>query len=149
MKFVIEFDAGRKLNRGTFHGPINDQIMLAWYERCKQLVRKYGTQAAIVDFSDVPTFDVSPETVRHMASMAPILSDPHPRCVVAPSDFLYGMMRMFQMLSRQGRHDLHIVRTMTEAYEVLGLKTEPAFEIYETVEFPTTGHKAAKKATGR
>jgi hypothetical protein len=149
MKFVIEFDADRKLNRGTFHGPINDQLMLAWYDRCKQVVHKYKTQAAIVDFSDVTSFDVSPATMRHLASMAPILSDPHPRCIVAPSDFLYGMMRMFQMLSRHGRHELHILRTMTEAYQVLGLKLEPAFEIYETVEFPAPGHKAARKATAK
>lgn len=149
MKFVIEFDADRRINRGTFHGPINDELMLAWYERCKQLVHKYKTQAAIVDFSDVTSFDVSAATMRHLASMAPVLPDPHRRCVVAPSDYLYGMMRMFQMLSRHGRHDLHILRTMTEAYDVLRLKVEPAFEVYETVEFPAPLPKAARKATGR
>jgi len=149
MKFVIEFDAGRKLNRGTFHGSINDELMLAWYERCQQLIQKYKTEAAIADFSDVTSFDVSPVTMRHLASMAPILPDPLPRCIVAPGDFLYGMMRMFQMLSRHGRHDLHILRTMSEAYEVLGLKTEPAFKIYETVEFPAPTAKAARRASGK
>jgi len=148
MKFVIEFDSTRKLNRGTFHGTIDDKIMLEWYEKSKQLVHKYKTEAAIIDFSDVTSFDVSQGTMRHLASMAPILPDPHPRCIVAPSDFLYGMMRMFQMLSRKGREQLHIVRTMTEAYEVLGIKAEPAFQTYETVEFPPSA-KAAKKATAK
>jgi hypothetical protein len=41
------------------------------------------------------------------------------RVIVASQDFLFGMMRMLQLLSEETRPELLVVRTMDEAYRWL------------------------------
>jgi hypothetical protein len=41
------------------------------------------------------------------------------RVIVASQDFLFGMMRMLQLLSGETRLELLVVRTMDEAYRWL------------------------------
>jgi hypothetical protein len=45
------------------------------------------------------------------------------RVVVAPQDFLFGMMRMLQILSEEARPELHVVRTLDEAYRLLRIES--------------------------
>ena len=45
------------------------------------------------------------------------------RVFVAPSDFIYGSIRRFQILSEKTRQNLHVVRTMQDAYKLLGIES--------------------------
>ena len=53
--------------------------------------------------------------------------DPTLRAIVAPTDFLFGMMRMFQTRGAATREQLHIVRTLNEALGLLGV-VSPQFQ---------------------
>lgn len=64
----------------------------------------------------VTKFEVSSNAIRELAQSSPIIPAGYMRVIVAPQDFRYGMMRMFQILSEKTRPDLHVVRTMDEAY---------------------------------
>jgi len=134
MKFVIEFDRNHKLCRVTLHGRVDNPGALEAYKHMGHAVNGLKPNAGILDLSAISSFEVTPGAIRHLASLPPILPDPHLRCHVAPDDLLFGMMRMFQMLGEQNRENLHVVRSMTEAYTVLGIQDEPEFQTHETIE---------------
>ncbi|MGA7629472.1 MAG: hypothetical protein WCB11_01815 [Terriglobales bacterium] len=43
-----------------------------------------------------------------------------------PQIFIYGLARMFQILGEKSRPELQVVRTMEEAYQLLGVE-DPEF----------------------
>jgi hypothetical protein len=49
------------------------------------------------------------------------------RVIVASQDYLFGMMRMFQILTEASRPDLNVVRTLDEAHRLL-LVDSPEFQ---------------------
>jgi len=49
------------------------------------------------------------------------------RFLVVPSDYLYGLARMFQQCGSQQRPNLHVVRRVEDAYTALRVR-EPQFE---------------------
>ena len=44
------------------------------------------------------------------------------RVLVIPQIFIYGLARMFQILGEEARRELQVVRTMDEAYHLLGVE---------------------------
>jgi len=50
------------------------------------------------------------------------------RVIVAPADHVFGIGRMFSVLSQDRRSNTHVVRTMDEANELLKIK-EPEFKV--------------------
>lgn len=48
------------------------------------------------------------------------------RVIVAPRDLVYGTARMFQVLSERTRKNVHVVRTLEQAYKILGIES-PTF----------------------
>jgi len=63
-----------------------------------------------------------------VSKLHPRFPDPTPRYVIATRDDVFGMARMFQIVSPAGRDMLHVVRSVKEAYDALGLTDTPAFE---------------------
>jgi hypothetical protein len=53
------------------------------------------------------------------------------RCVVTPSDKVFGLARMFELQGEGTRANLHVVRTMKEALAILGVQ-EPKFDPVKT-----------------
>jgi hypothetical protein len=45
------------------------------------------------------------------------------RVLVIPQIFIYGLARMFQILGEKTRPELQVVRTMDEAYFLLGVES--------------------------
>jgi hypothetical protein len=52
---------------------------------------------------------------------------------VAAKDVVYGATRMFQVLSENTRKNVHVVRTLDEAYKLLGIES-PRFVPVSTIE---------------
>jgi hypothetical protein len=67
----------------------------------------------------VTAFDVDSQVIRRLALLPPNFPDPIFKAIVAPTDFLFGMMRMFQIAGSETRQQLQIVRTMNEALTLL------------------------------
>jgi hypothetical protein len=74
----------------------------------------------------VATFEVSSSAIRELAGRSPVIPTGYLRVVVAPQDYIYGMVRMFQILGEGTRPDLRVVRMMDEAYRLLRVES-PAF----------------------
>jgi hypothetical protein len=119
MSFFLEFDAKNNILRGRLDGLVTDAILLDCYEAAAKYRTSHPPCRGLWDFSEVSNFDVSSNCIRQMVWMAPIIPAGYMRVVVAPQDYLYGMMRMLQILSEESRPELHVVRTLDEAHRLL------------------------------
>ncbi|MGD0507202.1 MAG: hypothetical protein ABSA27_05365 [Terriglobales bacterium] len=120
---VMEFDARNNILRGTLEGRVTDAIVLDAYASAARYVESRPPCRGITDISRVTKFEVSSHAIRKLAQSAPVIAAGYMRVIVAPQDFRYGMMRMFQMLSEKSRPELHVVRTMDEAYRLLQVES--------------------------
>ena len=125
--FYFEYDAANRILAVRMHGTITDSIFKACYTETPRHVQGRDIRAALMDLTGVERYDVSAAAMRDVSRLAPLFPDPTPRWVVAPQDHIFGMARMFQMLSPAGRDMLHVVRSAREAYDALGV-TSPRFE---------------------
>jgi hypothetical protein len=123
MGVVMEFDARNNILRGTLEGRVTDAIVLNAYAAAARYVASHAPCRGITDISRVKKFEVSSNAIRELAQRTPVIPTGYMRVIVAPQDFRYGMMRMFQILSEKTRPDLHVVRTMDEAYGLLRVES--------------------------
>ena len=123
MGLVMEFDPTNNILRGTLEGRVTDAILLGSYATLVRYAQSHPPCRGLWDVSDVTEFEVSGHALRQVERLPPIISTGYMRVIVAPRDFLFGMMRMLQILSEESRPELHVVRTMGEAYRLLGVES--------------------------
>lgn len=120
MEFLFEFAEAENILRLTLSGEMSDQAVLELWTKGVPIAEAYSSCRLIVDTAAVTRFSVSPRAVNTLAKRhSPELPT---RVIVAPSDLLYGTSRMFQTLTESTRKNVHIVRTMEDAYKVLGVE---------------------------
>ena len=128
MPYRIVYDPTNRILRARFEGRVTDDELKEVYRLGQAQATRIDPHAGITDFSDVTTVAFSSETIHELAASTPIMRDPRrPVVFVAPTPHIFGMARMFEMLGAQTRPNLHVVRTLEEAYEVLDVR-EPQFE---------------------
>jgi hypothetical protein len=77
--------------------------------------------------------EVSSSAIRQVATAQPAFPAGQMRVLVIPREFIYGLARMFQILSEETRPELRVVRTMEEAYRLLELAS-PDFQPVNDIE---------------
>ena len=125
--FFFEYDASSKVLAVRVVGAFTDDIFKACYGEATRHVAGQEILGALMDLSKVERFEISAEAVRQVSVLPPAINDPVPRYVVASQAHIFGMARMFQIISPKGRDALRIVRTLKDAYDGLGVTT-PQFE---------------------
>lgn len=123
MPFVMDFDARNKILRVTLQGRVTDEIMLETYATVARYVASHPPCRGITDISEVEEFEVSSNTIRQLAEKPPAFLTADMRILIAPKAHVYGMARMFQILGGKTRPNLHIVRSMDEAYRLLQVES--------------------------
>lgn len=123
MSFVTDFDDRNRLLRIAIEGVLTDALLLDAYAVLEAQAASHAPCRGLFDVSRVTKFEVSSQTVRELAHRPPAIPQGNMRIVVAPLDSLYGMVRMFQMLGELTRPDLHVVRTIDEAYRLLQVES--------------------------
>jgi hypothetical protein len=68
-----------------------------------------------MDFSGVEIFEVSIGFIHQLARTPPAIPVGRPRVLIAPRPDIYGMSRMFQILSDYMNDELNVVRALDEA----------------------------------
>ena len=132
--FRFEFDAINRILRLSFLGSLTDRVLLEGYESARASWFRHGPFHFIVDYSAVSNCPVSSETIRAIASRHPVMTDSYLGIIVAPQNVLYVMSRMFEQLSTDSRHNIHVVHTTDEALKLIGVSS-PKFSL---IEFPET-----------
>jgi hypothetical protein len=123
MGFAMTFDAGNNVLCVTLEGPVTDSFLRDLYTALTRYVAARPPSHGIMDFSGATKFEVSSNTTRQLAQSSSAIPPEYMRVLVAPQDSVYGTLRMFQMLGETNRPNLHIVRTMDEAYRLLRVQT--------------------------
>ncbi len=123
MAFVIEFDARNNILRTSLEGRVTDAILLDCYATTARYAASHPGCRGIADVSGVTKFDVSSTAIKQLSKAPPAIPAPYMRVFVAPQAHVYGMARMFQMLGEETRPNLHIVRTLDEAYHLLQVES--------------------------
>ena len=129
MGLRFEFDAKNKILLVIFDERVTDASLTEAYQEMRKYSIASDARAGIVDFTFVSEFAASSNVVRGLARLDPALPDANhrPRCIVAPATHLFGIARMFQIAGESTRPSLTVVRSIAEAFAVLGVR-EPHFE---------------------
>jgi hypothetical protein len=83
-------------------------------------VSRLRPAAGISDFSAVENFNVSAQAMRTAAVQPSPYPSEIPRYIVAPTDFLFGMARMYEQVADRPDSKLQVVRRMEDALAGLG-----------------------------
>ena len=125
------YDPTRRVLRCSLKGCIADERIAEFYELTSRYIARINPLAGIVDLSGVESFEVSSQMIHKLAALPPAFPDVNRlRVIVAPSAHIFGMSRMFQILTEGTRPMLRVVRTIEEAYAHLQV-TESSFEPVE------------------
>jgi hypothetical protein len=119
---ALDFDARDGILRATLEGLVTDELLLECYATVANYYATHPPCRGILVFSNTK-FEVSSNVVKRLASAASAFPTGFMRVFVTPTDVVYGMARMFQMLGEKTRPDLHIVRTLEEAYRLLQVES--------------------------
>ena len=125
---IVDFDAANNILRAMIEGRITGEILLSFNHEAAKYLAAHPPCRVILDLSPVTEFEVSSDAIRRLAAAPPPLRSPGMWILVIQKDVIYGLARMFQILTEtKGNYcELHVVRTMDEAYELLQVKC-PAF----------------------
>lgn len=122
--YVIDLDPVHRVLRLTAGKTLTDAILVEAQTTVTQLASQGGPYTAIFDGSAIVDVTVSAPTVRRLAQKAPAVPSGTLRVVVAPLSVVYGLARMIELL-RDGMGGLfHVVRSLDEAYAMLGVNPD-------------------------
>ena len=122
MPVKVEVDRTRKLVVTFYSGEVTDADVRQQIADINRHSPYDPDYRVITDFTQVTQFEISAEQIRDVAATASPLAKAR-RVMVAPSDIAYGTSRMFQALAWHTRPNITVVRTLAEAYDVLGVQS--------------------------
>jgi len=120
--YCYQFEDRYRILLASVCGSVDDDELRELYFDIRRRKDKEKALSGILDLTGVTTFDVTSGVIYGLALLPPNFVDPTLRAVVAPTDFLFGMARMFQIAGSDTRKELLIVRTLNEALTKLNAK---------------------------
>lgn len=127
MPYTFDFDSKNKILRCRLEGRVGDEELKEYQREAAEVATMTNPRAGVVDLTGVTVFEVTRETIVELARKPAAIADPDsPRVLIASSQVVYGMARMFEMESHRTRRNLHVARTEQEAWGILGVM-EPRF----------------------
>ena len=126
MAFTLLFDAGNKVLLARFDGTVTADVMRAMVAAARRFAEREGQHPAIADFSAVEHFEIDADSIRQFAQARPVMAG-HKRVLVAPSDAIFGSLRMFEMHQSAVGDEPVVVRSLQRAYEILEIR-DPDFQ---------------------
>jgi len=124
--FQLEFDRQHKLIRLTVRGEVSDQFLMKGIAALKKCHAQYGSCNCIIDYSGATEVTVTTLCLKQLAGTPPAFPMECFMVHVAATDVMYGLARMFQVLSSETRPNFRVVRNMNEAFGLIGVKS-PTF----------------------
>jgi len=121
MEMSFEFSEADNVLRLTLSGEMTDAAVMEIWTKGTNVAASFPASRSIIDLSGVTGFGISTQAINLLAKKHSL--DLPTRVFVAPRDVIYGTARMFQVLSERTRKNMHVVRSMSEAYKVLGIES--------------------------
>jgi hypothetical protein len=122
--FRFEFDPVNNILMIRFEGRLTPGLVEDFYRQGKEYWIATGARAAILDGSSVTNVALSSDLIRQFAQREPVSElFGRPRVFVVPRTEVFGLARMFQISGESKQPYLHVVRTMDQAYALLGIQS--------------------------
>lgn len=125
IEFSVERDCGCVLTR--MEGLVTEAQVVAYFDRLRRSPGYAPRLPRLVDLRRVDAM-LSPSEIREMADLVRASPDINggKRALVADRDVVFGMLRMFELLTSQNAIGYRAFRDMREAAEWLGVESCPA-----------------------
>jgi hypothetical protein len=124
MGFFLEFDEVNNTVRLTFQNTLTtEDINGGAYSALRAFVESRPDCKGIADFSQVTSVDVASRIIQSRARLPPAMPNGKMFVIVAPDDHLFGLSRMFSLHAESTRPHIHVVRSMDQAYRLLGIES--------------------------
>lgn len=127
---TLQFDRKHHVLLVTYGKVATSASALTAYDSVERFVSSEGPCSVLADLSTIENVDVPGAFVRSLAWMPTVIPPGLQRVIVAPRGDVYGLSRMFQLYRDKMSSDIHVVRTLDEAYSLLKLES-PEFEIVD------------------
>jgi hypothetical protein len=129
--FRFELDSANRILMVRFEGCLTQALVEEFYREGKKYWVASGAAVAILDGSSVTQVDLSSNLIRQFALQEPAPEvGGLPRILVVPRTEIFGLARMFQITGELKQPHLHVVRTLDQAFAMLGIRS-PTFEPLE------------------
>jgi len=130
--YRFEFDSENGLLQGRLYGRVTSEELKDYYQVGIKCVAAKQPRAGITDMTSITSFEVTPQAIRELAALPPIIPDQELlRVIVASSPEVFGMARMFESHGEATRPNLHVVKTCREALVIVGVPS-PKYQPIET-----------------
>jgi hypothetical protein len=140
MAYLFDFDSVNRVLRVRFSGQVTDDDLLSFYRMAALMVEALDPLSAISDLSGVTSLQTTSEMIHMLANFPPALPQPcRTRVIVAPSDETYEMARMFELEGAATRPNLHVVRTVEEAWDIIGIRKPQFKPVQDEIESRSRG----------
>lgn len=130
MPHHFAFDDEHKLLLVVMEGDVDGAEIVQIDEEMRARISRLQPAAGISDLSLVQNFNVPAEVMRSAALQAAPYPPETPRFIVAPSDLIYGMSRMYELVANHPAGKLEVVRSREEALKRLNI-SNPKFELLD------------------
>lgn len=127
MPHHFEFDSEHKILRLVLEGDLEGDEFLRLNAEIQSQSGRFRPLAGITDGMGLGKFKVTTQTLRSVAMQGSPYRAAIPRYIVAPTDYLFGMARMYELIGNHSEGKLQVVRTLEEALADLGV-TNAKFE---------------------
>ncbi len=121
MEFGLLYDRGNGVLLVRFGRVLTRAVHEEVVAAARSFVRKFGDRPAIADFSAVERVDVDMRFWRELGRRPRVIRGAR-RVLVAPRDHVFGMIRMYGLLQADRGDEPTVVRTLPEAYAILGVE---------------------------
>lgn len=132
MPFRFEVDEVHMIIRTVFEGPCTDDDLLEAYYAFRPLWERHGPANVIIDYTHVTDILISTEAVREHSYRMPTVDTDYFLIAVAPKPIMYGIARMFELITHETRPNMHVVHSLKEALDLMDVSSAT----FVPVEFP-------------
>src|SRR5215472_680407 len=123
VEYALRFDRKHKVLLIIFGKVATQASALSTYAAVERVVGVEGPCSVIADLSAVEKVEVTGDFVCSIAWMPHVIPAGKLRIIVAPRTEIYGLSRMFQLYRGTKSSDVHVVHTLEEAHNLLGLES--------------------------
>ena len=118
----MKIDRRRRIVVSTFYGEVNNDEVLRHGQEIQADPDFDPNFDEIVDFSAVTKTLVSQATLVKLAANHSIFTTQARHIIVAPADHPFHLAQKYKALTAATRPNLFVVRTLEEAYQLLGME---------------------------
>jgi hypothetical protein len=122
MAHHFEFDAENKILLLVLEGEVEGHEIREGNKEIRKHVERLKPVAGISDFTGITKFNVTSDLMRSAALQPSPYQEETPRFIVAPTDYLFGMARMYELVADRPKAMLKVLRTREAALAALGVK---------------------------